>query len=81
MDDPHLSQMTNGHKVLDAVHLLRIRIPPEEDDVSGRWEYYRRWRRPLPYEYLYPRNPQFHIIDTINWYDDVYMKSKLIKEI
>ena len=28
------------------------------------------------YEYLYPRNPQFHIIDTINWYDDIYMKSK-----
>ena len=33
------------------------------------------------YAYLYPRNPQFHIIDTINWYDDVYMKSKLAKEI
>jgi spore coat polysaccharide biosynthesis protein SpsF len=33
------------------------------------------------YEYLYPRNPQFHIIDTINWYNDIYMKSKLAKEI
>lgn len=27
------------------------------------------------YEYLYPRNPQFHITDTIRWYDDVYKKS------
>lgn len=32
------------------------------------------------YEYLYPRNPQFHITDTIRWYDDVYMKSKSPKE-
>ena len=22
------------------------------------------------YEYLYPRNPEFHITDTIRWYDD-----------
>ncbi|MGD9590863.1 MAG: hypothetical protein AB7G47_22860 [Mycolicibacterium sp.] len=27
------------------------------------------------YEYLYPRDPEFHIIDTIHWYDDVYLKS------
>ena len=26
------------------------------------------------YEYLYPRNPQFHITDTIRWYDEVYRK-------
>ena len=32
------------------------------------------------YEYLYPRNPQFHITDTIRWYDDVYVKSKSPKE-
>jgi spore coat polysaccharide biosynthesis protein SpsF len=32
------------------------------------------------YEYLYPRLPQFHIVDTIRWYDDIYMKSKLTKE-
>lgn len=32
------------------------------------------------YNYLYPRNPQFHITDTIQWYDNVYMKSKLTKE-
>lgn len=32
------------------------------------------------YEYLYPRNPQFHITDTIRWYDDVYTKSKSPKE-
>ena len=28
------------------------------------------------YEYLYPRNPQFHITDTIRWYDDVYRQVK-----
>lgn len=27
------------------------------------------------YEYLYPRNPKFHITDTIRWYDEVYLKS------
>lgn len=28
------------------------------------------------YEYLYPRNPQFHITDTIRWYDNVYRQDK-----
>ena len=28
------------------------------------------------YEYLYPRNPQFHITDTIRWYDEVYLPAK-----
>jgi spore coat polysaccharide biosynthesis protein SpsF len=28
------------------------------------------------YEYLYPRNPVFTIIDIINWYDTVYSKKK-----
>lgn len=28
------------------------------------------------YEYLYPRNPQFHITDTIRWYDEVYRQAK-----
>lgn len=27
------------------------------------------------YEYLYPRNPNFHITDIIRWYDDVYRKN------
>lgn len=26
------------------------------------------------YEYLYPRNPQFHITDTIRWFDEVYQQ-------
>jgi spore coat polysaccharide biosynthesis protein SpsF len=26
------------------------------------------------YEYLYPRNPNFHITDIIRWYDEVYAK-------
>ena len=33
------------------------------------------------YEYLYPRNPQFHITDTIRWYDDVYLRSKTRREV
>lgn len=28
------------------------------------------------YAYCYPRNPNFHIIDTIKWYDEIYQKSK-----
>lgn len=28
------------------------------------------------YEYLYPRNPQFHITDTIRWYDQIYRQAK-----
>lgn len=27
------------------------------------------------YEYLYPRNPQFHITDIIRWYDGVYRRA------
>ena len=32
------------------------------------------------YDYLYPRNPAFHITDTIRWYDEVYLKSKTRKK-
>lgn len=46
-------------------------------DVNTQAQY--EFMRQL-YEYLYPRNPQFHITDTIRWYDDVYIKSKLPKE-
>jgi spore coat polysaccharide biosynthesis protein SpsF len=28
------------------------------------------------YEYLYPRNPQFHITDTIRWYDGIYRQTR-----
>ena len=28
------------------------------------------------YEYLYPRNSQFHITDIIRWYDEVYLHAK-----
>jgi spore coat polysaccharide biosynthesis protein SpsF len=33
------------------------------------------------YEYLYPKNPHFHITDTIRWYDEVYMQSNQSKEV
>jgi spore coat polysaccharide biosynthesis protein SpsF len=32
------------------------------------------------YEYLYPKNPKFHITDTIEWYDKVYMKKFLKRD-
>ena len=46
-------------------------------DVNTQEQY--EFMRQL-YEYLYPRNPQFHITDTIRWYDDVYTKSTSPKE-
>ena len=33
------------------------------------------------YDHLYPRNPRFHITDTIRWYDDVYLQSKTRREV
>lgn len=44
-------------------------------NTQGQYEFMRQL-----YEYLYPRNPEFHITDTIRWYDDVYMQSKPVKE-
>ena len=44
-------------------------------NTQGQYEFMRQL-----YEYLYSRNPQFHIIDTIRWYDEIYVKSKLAKE-
>jgi spore coat polysaccharide biosynthesis protein SpsF len=35
------------------------------------WEQYEFMRQ--LYEYLYPKNPDFHITDIINWYDTVYL--------
>jgi spore coat polysaccharide biosynthesis protein SpsF len=28
------------------------------------------------YEYLYPKNPEFHITDIIKWYDNVYLQNR-----
>ena len=46
-------------------------------DVNTQEQY--EFMRQL-YEFLYPINSQFHITDTIRWYDDVYLKSKSPKE-
>lgn len=46
-------------------------------DVNTQQQY--EFMREL-YEYLYPRNPEFHITDTIRWYDDVYLKSRSRKK-
>lgn len=42
-------------------------------DVNTQEQY--EFMRQL-YEYFYPRNPKFHITDTIRWYDDVYRQFK-----
>jgi spore coat polysaccharide biosynthesis protein SpsF len=46
-------------------------------DVNTQEQY--EFMRKL-YEYLYPRNPDFHITDTIRWYDEVYKQSNQVKE-
>lgn len=42
-------------------------------DVNTQEQY--EFMRQL-YEYLYPRNSQFHITDTIRWFDEVYRPAK-----
>lgn len=42
-------------------------------DVNTEMQY--EFMRKL-YEYLYPRNPDFHITDIIRWYDEVYRPSQ-----
>ena len=49
----------------------QFRRPDLVLDVNTREEY--EFMAKL-YEYLYPRNPEFHIIDIIEWYDNVYRK-------
>jgi len=46
-------------------------------DVNTQEQY--EFMRAL-YEFLYPRNPEFQITDTIRWYDNVYMQSKSAKD-
>ncbi|MFL6601405.1 MAG: cytidylyltransferase domain-containing protein [Steroidobacteraceae bacterium] len=42
-------------------------------DVNTQQQY--EFMRQL-YEYLYPRNPNFHITDIIRWYDDIYQRDR-----
>ena len=46
-------------------------------DVNTQAQY--EFMRQL-YEYLYPRNPQFHITDTIRWYDEIYRRHQTARE-
>jgi spore coat polysaccharide biosynthesis protein SpsF len=48
---------------------VEFRRPDLILDVNTQEQY--EFMRQL-YEYLYPRNPQFHITDIIRWYDEVY---------
>ena len=61
-----------------------VKCPPEFRrpdlvlDVNTQEQY--EFMRQL-YEYLYPKNPDFHITDIIRWYDKVYLSKKLLIEI
>lgn len=44
-------------------------------DVNTQEQY--EFMREL-YEYLYPRNPNFHISDIIRWHDEVYAKQSIV---
>lgn len=50
-----------------------FRRPDMVLDVNTRAQY--EFMQQL-YAYLYPRNPNFHITDIINWYDDIFLKAK-----
>lgn len=45
-------------------------------DVNTQEQY--EFMRQL-YEYLYPKNPDFHITDIIRWYDEIYQPGMLAK--
>ena len=44
-------------------------------DVNTQAQY--EFMREL-YDYLHPRNPEFHITDTIRWYDEVYLPKRRV---
>lgn len=48
---------------------IEFRRPDLVLDINTRAQY--EFMRQL-YEYLYPKNPTFHITDIIRWYDEVY---------
>lgn len=56
-----------------------VKCPPEFRrpdlvlDVNTQEQY--EFMRQL-YEYLYPKNPDFHITDIVRWYDQVYLSAK-----
>ena len=58
-----------------------VKCPPEFRrpdlvlDVNTQEQY--EFMRQL-YEYLYPRNNNFHITDVIRWYDEVYLPEKIV---
>lgn len=51
---------------------VEFRRPDLVLDVNTQEQY--EFMRQL-YEYLYPKNPNFHITDIIRWYDEVYLKN------
>lgn len=53
---------------------LEFRRPELVLDVNTREQY--EFMREL-YGWLYPRNPRFHITDTIRWYDEIYLPSRV----
>lgn len=73
---------STGHAVDDQwCPISTIKCPPEFRrpdlvlDVNTQEQY--EFMRQL-YEYLYPRNNNFHITDVIRWYDEVYLQEKFV---
>ena len=74
-EHPH----TNFYEHPETYKVGTIECPPEFRrpdivlDVNTREQY--DFLAQL-YEYLYPRNPEFGILDVIEWYDNVYMPGR-----
>lgn len=64
---------TNWCPISTVACPAEFRRPDLVLDVNTQEQY--QFMREL-YEYLYPRNPNFHITDIIRWYDEIYLRQK-----
>jgi len=76
-EHPHFNFYENSARFHLGIMQCRdeIRRPDLKIDVNTQEEY--DFVHEL-YRYLYPRNPEFTIIDIIYWYDNIYLKERII---
>ena len=76
-EHPHFNFYENPSRFYLGIMQCRdeIRRPDIKIDVNTQEEY--DFVHEL-YRYLYPRNPEFTIIDIIYWYDNIYLKERII---
>ncbi len=79
-EHPHLNFFDYGTQTAVPPHVVgTVPCPPEFRrpdlvlDVNTRVQY--EFMAEL-YRYLYPRNPNFHITDVIEWFDGVYARAR-----